>query len=461
MSLRAGSIAARARGRVVGSDAFTRTHRLAGDDRAKLSPGESVRGTSAQGGFRYLEQRGTQPGAGLVRQRGGHAEGHHSYPERWDLLVWRNAVAGAYGHAHQRVQLGHHRRGCRAERSGNDPNRIAGESQAHVTVEKSSRQFGASPTCFFLCMTDHPGADESRFTMRRHSFTSDSARRALGVAGIVGFVALALCSDTNMLAKFHIMNTAKAEGSLIGTFRPRKLAADATPPRGSHSLLGDEGAMPDLDGAIGWLNSAPLSSKSLRGKVVLVDFWTYTCINSLRPLPYVKSWAAKYKDAGLVVIGAHTPEFSFEKEGPNVEKMVHELKVTYPVAIDSNYRIWQRFNNQAWPAQFLVDAKGRIRYHHFGEDDYREIEGVIQDLLKENGATGLASETTSVPGIGIEAAPDWADERSPETYIGYRQAQNFASPEKVHNDSIQIFSAPGKLSLNHWGLSGSWNINSE
>jgi thiol-disulfide isomerase/thioredoxin len=330
-----------------------------------------------------------------------------------------------------------------------------------VTVEKSSRQFGASPTCFFLCMTDHPGADESRFTMRRHSFTSDSARRALGVAGIVGFVALALCSDTNMLAKFHIMNTAKAEGSLIGTFRPRKLAADATPPRGSHSLLGDEGAMPDLDGAIGWLNSAPLSSKSLRGKVVLVDFWTYTCINSLRPLPYVKSWAAKYKDAGLVVIGAHTPEFSFEKEGPNVEKMVHELKVTYPVAIDSNYRIWQRFNNQAWPAQFLVDAKGRIRYHHFGEDDYREIEGVIQDLLKENGATGLASETTSVPGIGIEAAPDWADERSPETYIGYRQAQNFASPEKVHNDSIQIFSAPGKLSLNHWGLSGSWNINSE
>ena len=219
--------------------------------------------------------------------------------------------------------------------------------------------------------------------------------------------------------------------------------------------------MPDLDGAIGWLNSAPLSRKSLRGKVVLVNFWTYTCINSLRPLPYVKNWAAKYKDAGLVLIGVHTPEFSFEHEPVNVENAVRNLNVTFPVAIDSNYRIWQSFNNQAWPAQYLVDAKGRIRYHHFGEGDYGEIERVIQELLKENGATGLASDTTSVSGVGIEAAPDWTDERSPETYIGYRQAQNFASPERVRKDSIQVFSAPAKLSLNHWGLSGSWNVNAE
>src|SRR5271155_541844 len=155
-------------------------------------------------------------------------------------------------------------------------------------------------------------------TMKRHSFTSDSARRALGVAGIVGFAALAWCSNANVLTRFHIMNTAKAEDSLIGASHPRKLAADATSPRGFHSLLRDEGAMPDLDGAIGWLNSAPLSRKSLRGKVGLGNFWTYTCINSLRPLPYVKSWAAKYKDAGLVVIGVHTPEFSFEKERANV-----------------------------------------------------------------------------------------------------------------------------------------------
>jgi len=257
------------------------------------------------------------------------------------------------------------------------------------------------------------------------------------------------------------MNTAKAEDSLIGAFRPRKLAADATSPGGFHSLLGDEGAMPDLDGATGWLNSAPLSRKSLRGRVVLVNFWTYTCINSLRPLPYVKSWAAKYKDAGLVVIGVHTPEFSFEHEPTNVEDAVRNLNVVFPVAIDSKYGIWQSFNNHAWPAQYLVDAKGRIRYHHLGEGDYGEIERVIQELLKENKAAGLSSGTTSVSGVGIEAAPDWTDQRSPETYIGYRQAQNFASPEKVHKNSIQVFSTPVKLSLNHWGLSGSWNVNAE
>jgi thiol-disulfide isomerase/thioredoxin len=297
--------------------------------------------------------------------------------------------------------------------------------------------------------------------MRRRSFNSDSARRALCVAGVVGVVALVLCSDANVLARFHIMNTAKAEDILIGAFYPKKLAADATSPRGFHSLLGDEGAMPDLDGAIGWLNSDPLSRKSLRGKVVLVNFWTYTCINSLRPLPYVKTWAAKYKDAGLVVIGVHTPEFSFEHEPRNVENAVRTLHITFPVAIDSKTRIWQSFNNQAWPAQYLVDARGRLRYHHFGEGDYGEIERVIQELLKENGATGLVSGTSSVSGVGIEAAPDWTEERSPETYFGYRQAQNFASPEKVHENSIQVFSTPLKLSLNHWGLVGSWSVNAE
>jgi thiol-disulfide isomerase/thioredoxin len=269
------------------------------------------------------------------------------------------------------------------------------------------------------------------------SFNSDSARRALCVAGIVGVVALAFCSDANVQA------------------------ADPASPHGFHSLLGDEGAMPDLDGAIGWLNSDPLSRKSLRGKVVLVNFWTYTCINSLRPLPYVKTWAAKYKDAGLVVIGVHTPEFSFEHEPKNVQDAVRNLNVVFPVALDSKYAIWQSFNNQAWPAQYLVDARGRIRYHHFGEGDYGEIEHVIQELLKENGATGLTSGTTGVSGVGIEAAPDWTEERSPETYIGYRQAQDFASPEKVHKNSIQVFSAPLKLSLNHWGLGGSWSVNAE
>ncbi len=282
--------------------------------------------------------------------------------------------------------------------------------------------------------------------MRRHSFTSDSARRALGVAGIVGFAALALCSGANVLTRFHIMKTAKAEDSVQ---------------RGFRSSLGDEGAMPDLDGVIGWLNSVPLSRKSLQGKVVLVDFWTYTCINSLRPLPYVRTWAAKYKSAGLVVIGVHTPEFSFEKERVNVENMTRTLKVGYPVAVDSNYSIWQAFHNEAWPAQYLVDGKGQIRFQHFGEGDYAEIERIIQMLLKENGATALNGGTASVSAVGIEAAPDWNDVRSPETYIGYSQAQNFASPERRAKDSTASYSVPAKLSLNHWGLVGSWNVTAE
>lgn len=276
--------------------------------------------------------------------------------------------------------------------------------------------------------------------MKHHLRLETWIRRAPSVAAITGIVVVLIGWGMGLLTKFSVVKAANAA---------------------SQPLVNDEGAMPDLGGAIGWLNSTPLSSKSLRGKVVLVNFWTYTCINSLRPLPYVKSWAEQYRDAGLVVIGVHTPEFSFEREPTNVENAVRTLNVTFPIAIDSKTRIWQSFNNEAWPAQYLVDAKGRIRYHHFGEGDYGEIERVIQELLKENGATGLASVETNVSGVGIEAAPDWADERSPETYIGYGQAQNFASPEKVHKDSIQMFSASGKLSLNHWGLNGSWSVNVE
>jgi thiol-disulfide isomerase/thioredoxin len=280
----------------------------------------------------------------------------------------------------------------------------------------------------------------------------------LGVAVLAGVVAITTGWDTKLLSGFA---TAKAKEHSIGAFDPGKPDAPTAAGAEPRSALADEGPMPDLDGAVGWLNSAPLNRKSLRGKVVLVDFWTYTCINSLRPLPYVKAWAARYKDAGLVVIGAHTPEFSFEQEPANVENALRDLKVTYPVAIDSDHRIWDAFNNEYRPAQYLIDGKGRIRYHHFGEGDYGDIERAIQELLKENGATGLTSDTTSVSGVGIEAAPDWTDEQSSETYIGYRQAQNFASPERVRKDSTEIFSAPAKLSLNRWGLSGSWNINAE
>lgn len=255
-------------------------------------------------------------------------------------------------------------------------------------------------------------------------------RRTLGVAAIIGVVIVML----------HLP-------------KPAALAASAA--------LGDEGPMPNLDGAIGWLNSAPLDRKSLRGKVVLVDFWTYTCINSLRPLPYVRAWSTKYKDAGLVVIGAHTPEFSFEKQCENVENAVRELKITYPIAIDSNYAIWRAFNNQYWPAQYLIDGKERIRFHHFGEGDYEGLERVIQELLKENGSTGIDESTVSTSATGVEAAPDFENERSPETYIGYRQAEHFAPPERLAHDAQKLYSPPARPALNQWGLSGSWTVGEE
>jgi thiol-disulfide isomerase/thioredoxin len=228
----------------------------------------------------------------------------------------------------------------------------------------------------------------------------------------------------------------------------------------SQRALPDEGPQPDLGGAVAWLNSAPLNGKSLRGKVVLVNFWTYSCINSLRPLPYVKSWAAKYKDAGLMVIGVHTPEFSFEKERTNVEQALRELKVTYPVAMDSDYRIWQSFNNQYWPAFYFIDGKGRIRYHHFGEGEYTESERVIQELVKENGATGLGDSIVSTSASGVEAAPG-TDVQSPETYIGYRQAERFASLERQTHDARKTYTPPTNPALNQWGLSGAWDVGAE
>jgi thiol-disulfide isomerase/thioredoxin len=229
----------------------------------------------------------------------------------------------------------------------------------------------------------------------------------------------------------------------------------------SQPTFPSEGPLPDLGGAVAWLNSAPLSRKSLRGKVVLVNFWTYSCINSLRPLPYVKSWAAKYQDAGLVVMGVHTPEFSFEKERANVEQALRDLKVTYPVPMDSDYRIWQAFHNEYWPAFYLIDGKGRIRYHRFGEGEYSESERAIQELLKENGATGLNGSTVNVSADGVEAAPGNATAQSPETYIGYRRAEHFAPPERLAHDSRQTYNPPARLSLDQWGLSGLWNVGAE
>lgn len=226
------------------------------------------------------------------------------------------------------------------------------------------------------------------------------------------------------------------------------------------SATKDEGRMPDLDGAAAWLNSPPLASKALRGKVVLVNFWTYSCINSLRELPYIKAWAAKYKDAGLVVIGVHSPEFGFEKDPTNVKSAVSDYRVPFPVPIDSNHSIWDAFRNQYWPADYFIDGKGRIRYHHFGEGEYGKAERVIQTLLKENGATGLDESSVRITAEGAEAPPS-EEVRSPETYVGYARAENFASPERIARDSRKTYTSPARPALNQWGFGGSWRAGAE
>jgi len=284
-------------------------------------------------------------------------------------------------------------------------------------------------------------------------------RRGLGVAVILGVVSIALGWDTNLLTRFSFVNTSKAEAHLVDTLRPAKVRPVHA--AGSQPVLADEGPMPGLEGAVSWLNSAPLTGKSLRGKVVVIDFWTYSCINCLRALPYLEGWAAKYKDAGLVVVGVHTPEFAFEKDRANVEKAVRDLKIVYPVAIDSNYQIWRAFNNEYWPSHYFSAGKGRIRYHHFGEGQYAESEHVIQQLLRENGVPSLAEDVINVSANGAEAAPDKDDARSTETYIGYHRTANFASVEPIAQDSRKSYSLRPRLSLNEWGLAGSWKVGRE
>jgi thiol-disulfide isomerase/thioredoxin len=218
--------------------------------------------------------------------------------------------------------------------------------------------------------------------------------------------------------------------------------------------------MPDLDGAVAWLNSTPLSGKSLRGKVVLVNFWTYSCINSLRELPYIQAWAAKYKDAGLVVIGVHSPEFGFEKDSANVKHAVSGLRVTFPVPVDSDHSIWSAFRNEYWPAYYFIDRSGRIRSHHFGEGEYDKSERVIQELLRENGAAGLNGSAVRITAAGVEAPPS-EDVQSPETYAGYGRAERFVSPERLAHDSPRTYRLPLTHALNQWGLAGVWNVGTE
>jgi methionine-S-sulfoxide reductase len=222
-----------------------------------------------------------------------------------------------------------------------------------------------------------------------------------------------------------------------------------------------EGDMPELAGTTGWLNSNPLTRASLKGKVVVLDFWTYSCINCLRALPYVNAWYQHYKDSGLVIIGVHSPEFEFEKDTDNVRKAVEKFAIKYPVALDSNMAVWKAFNNRFWPAHYFVDAQGRIRGHHFGEGKYARSERIIRQLLTEAGAKNLPDPLDDAAGQGVSAAADSANVSSPETYLGFARAENFLSPGSFARDSVKSYELPARLSLNQWALAGRWKVGKE
>jgi cytochrome c biogenesis protein CcdA/thiol-disulfide isomerase/thioredoxin len=297
-------------------------------------------------------------------------------------------------------------------------------------------------------------------------------RRGLGVAVLAAVVAIALGADTGILTRLSLSSTAALEQALLDRLRPASKAANGSPvmsggpamtmkgkPDGQDVNLGVEGGFPSLSGATAWLNSSPLSAEGLKGKVVLVDFWTYSCINCLRAIPFVRAWAAKYKDHGLVVIGVHAPEFAFERKISNVRDAVSGLKIEYPVAIDNDYKIWRAFGNEYWPAHYFIDAQGRTRYHHFGEGEYDVSERVLQQLLAEAGNADVPGGVVAVNANGAELAPS-ASDQSPETYVGYDRADNFASPGGIVEDETHAYtSAP--LQTNQWSLSGDWTVKNE
>jgi len=331
--------------------------------------------------------------------------------------------------------------------------------------------------------------------MKRSIGAGEWMRRVLGGAMLAGVAAIALGLDTGILARFSSGSTGSLEQVLVGKLAGDKsggammaqnsgamMAQDSGAMKAQDNASGAmmassammmkavdkqpaslpvEGQLPSLDGAVQWLNSTPLSAAQLKGKVVLVDFWTYSCINCLRTLPYVKAWAEKYHDQGLVVIGVHAPEFAFERDVNNVTKAMRDLGINYPVALDNDYKIWRSFDNQYWPAHYFADAQGRIRYHHFGEGAYAESEQVIQQLLREAGAGQVVSDVIDINGQGVQQAADLRDVRSPETYVGYERAAQFASPGGAQPDRLAQYQLPGKPALNDWGLEGQWNIGSE
>src|ERR1700716_3235331 len=249
---------------------------------------------------------------------------------------------------------------------------------------------------------------------------------------------------------------ATAIGIPIATLAEDKSVAQQTTP--ATVKLPIEGEFPSLGGATEWLNSPPLTAVGMRGKVVLIDVWTYTCINWLRTLPYVRAWAEKYKNQGLVVIGVHSPEFVFEKDVDNVRRAAKDMRVDYPIAVDSDHAIWRALKNEYWPALYLIDAQGRIRHHQFGEGGYEKSERIIQQLLSEAGITGISDQLAAVDARGVEAEADWAHLKSPENYLGHERTQNFVSPGRAVVDKPRVFAAPARVKLNDWALSGDWTV---
>ncbi|MYN28621.1 cytochrome c biogenesis protein DipZ [Duganella levis] len=338
--------------------------------------------------------------------------------------------------------------------------------------------------------------------MKRSLGAGEWVRRGLGAAMLAGVAAIATGLDTGLLTQVSTVATSGVEQKLIDTLAPRSnpesdnvpaeggammrsaaaARSDETAPGGAMmsraAMVGDaagpamramraaahgndelpvEGTLPQLDGAVEWLNSKPLTAAQLKGKVVLVDFWTYSCINCLRSLPYTKAWAEKYRDQGLVVIGVHAPEFAFERNVGNVRKAVKDQGITFPVAIDNDYAIWRAFGNQYWPAHYFIDAQGRIRHHHFGEGEYAQSEQVIQQLLEEAGRKDVTNTVVSTEDAhGVQQQSDMGQVGSPETYLGFERTQNFASPEKQAANAARQYTAPAKPVLNQWGLGGNW-----
>lgn len=289
-------------------------------------------------------------------------------------------------------------------------------------------------------------------------------RRLAGAAMLIAIVAIGLGWDTGALKDVSLASTNQIEEALLSQIRPQN-PASAAPANammasvGAAQTLADEGVAPSIDGAVQWLNSPPLTMEQLRGKVVLIDFWTYSCINCIRALPYVKQWAEKYKNDGLVVIGVHAPEFAFERDIGNVNKAIKQFGLDYPVAVDNNYAIWRAYKNQYWPAHYFIDAQGYIRYHHFGEGEYDKSERVIQQLLREAGRA-VGNDISVVNTDGVQKQADMREIASPETYLGYGRAEHFVSGP-AHHDQPARYQLPATLALNQWGLTGQWQIGEE